>query len=90
VHLEHPTFAAFWEAYPRKVGKGAARKAYAAAIRRGTPEQLLAAVKAQCMAGDQYTPHPTTWLNQDRWLDETTTHHQRGPNPGQWDRNLAL
>lgn len=42
-----------------------------------TPElvdQMLAALRVQVKAlnwtGDQYTPHPATWLNGERWQDE--------------------
>lgn len=47
------------------------------AVRRNgaTSAHILAGLKAQIEAGvlnrgDQYTPHPTTWLNQGRWEDE--------------------
>lgn len=70
-------FDVFYAAYPRKVGKDAARKAFA---KREVDDALLAAmlaaIKAQglkerCAKGEsQYVPHPTTWLNEARWLDE--------------------
>lgn len=70
-------FNRFWSAYPRKVGKDAARKAFA---KRKPDEALLAlmskAIAAQglsvkCARGDeQYVPHPSTWLNEGRWQDE--------------------
>ena len=67
-------FAAWWQAYPRKVGKGQAAKAYRAARKKATPEALFAAITAQApllMArGSQYCPHPATWLNGERWRDE--------------------
>lgn len=67
-------FARFWQAYPRKVGKQAARRAFA---RVGVPvERLLSALERQ--RGDpqwrrengRYIPHPVTWLTQGRWEDE--------------------
>jgi hypothetical protein len=68
-------FAAFWMAYPRKIGKGAAVKAYAKALKDATPAQLLAAASefARERAGqdEKFTPHPSTWLNAQRWEDET-------------------
>lgn len=66
-------FEAFWSLYPRKVGKGAAEKAYAKAVKLTTPDVLSEA--AQALAAErngkdpQYTPHPATWLNQRRWED---------------------
>lgn len=70
-------FARFWEAYPNKVGKQAAEKAFARALKRvpghDPPAQMLEAVErakrsAQWLRG--YIPHPTTWLNEGRWEDE--------------------
>jgi helix-turn-helix protein len=66
-------FAAFWLAYPRKAGKGAARTAWTKARRRGVaPEVLIEGARAYAddpNREDQYTAHPATWLNQERWLD---------------------
>ena len=66
-------FAAWWNLYPRKVGKGAAQKAYRSARKKATAEALAAAIDAQgplLMArGSQYCPHPATWLNGERWRD---------------------
>lgn len=70
-------FEAFWSAYPRKVGKDAARKAF----ERRKPDaalltQMLAAILAQAASeqwrkeGGQFIPYPATWLNEGRWQDE--------------------
>lgn len=67
-------FERFWSAYPRKVGKQAAKKSF---IRVKVPiETLLSAIEWQ-KRSDQWTknngqfiPHPATWLNQGRWDDE--------------------
>lgn len=74
---EGDLFPQFWEIYPRKVGKDAAVKAFA---KRKPDKQLLdCMVKAifaqglseKCKRGDgQFVPHPATWLNEGRWLDE--------------------
>lgn len=78
-------FLSFWEAYPRKVGKGAARRAWKNAT---LPEVgvLVAAIELQQNSlqwrrdNGQYIPHPSTWLNQERWLDEpATVQAQIGP-----------
>lgn len=72
---EDHDFAEFWANYPRKVGKRAARKAYVAATRkRGADPKMI--IKAAARYRDDtkrkpdYTCHPTTWLNDDRYLDE--------------------
>ena len=71
-------FDHLWAVYPKKVGKDAARKAFAK--RRPNAQllaQMLAAVTAQAASaawakdGGQYIPNPATWLNEGRWQDET-------------------
>jgi uncharacterized protein YdaU (DUF1376 family) len=66
-----PSFADFWSAYPRKTGKGAAEKSWAAALRKAPPAEILAGLKRHVFSTEpQYIPHPATWLNQRRWEDE--------------------
>ena len=70
-------FDRFWEAYPSKVGKDAARKAFE---KRKPDASLLsamvAAIEVQAASekwtkdGGQFIPNPATWLNQGRWQDE--------------------
>jgi hypothetical protein len=69
---ENPLFEEFWKVYPRKVGKGEARKAWIGAIKRATPEEIIAGAKryAATKPDPEYTKHPGPWLNADRWLDE--------------------
>lgn len=65
-------FETFWRAYPRRVGKGAARKAFERAARLTTLERMLEAVALyqRCKPAYQDFCHPSTWLNQERWDDE--------------------
>lgn len=74
------SFDEFWAAYPRKVGKGAARKAYAKAIRIASHDDIMFGLSQQIPAMQskekQFVPHPGTWLNQERWSDEPEQ-----PNP---------
>jgi hypothetical protein len=69
---EEPLFEGFWVVYPKKVGKGAARKAYRHALKRSSHVEILAGAKAYAASkpDPQYTAHAATWLNADRWLDE--------------------
>ena len=62
----------FWEAYPHKVGKGAALPAYARALRKASAEQLLAGVVRYRNSKPPDHPwcNPQTWLNQERWNDQ--------------------
>jgi hypothetical protein len=69
-------FDAFWDAYPKRVGKAAAQKAFAKARKTGSLEAILHGVVAADADWNrrgterQYIPNPATWLNQARWLDE--------------------
>jgi hypothetical protein len=69
---EEPLFEGFWVVYPRKIGKGAARKAYRHALKRASHAEILAGAKAYAASkpDPKFTAHATTWLNADRWLDE--------------------
>ena len=69
-------FPEFWAAYPRKVAKGAARKAWAKAIKKADPEHIIwgarrYATDPRRQAADiRYTAHAATWLSAERWTDE--------------------
>jgi hypothetical protein len=68
-------FEKFWRAYPKRVAKGAAFKAFAKATEGGTdPEALIAGAEryANERVGqeDRFTKHPATWLNGGCWEDE--------------------
>ncbi len=65
-------FDTFWQAYPRKIGKLAAMKAYRKALTLAKPEEILAGVKLYIENKPDYADwcHPTTWLNAGRWMDE--------------------
>lgn len=67
-------FGEFWKVYPRRVGKGQARKAYAVAIKKIEPCDLLTATYVAATAfskiDPKFIPHPATWLNGERWADE--------------------
>lgn len=67
-------FEHWWLAYPRRVGKGKARKSYRTARANTDAETLLAATKryADSVASKdpEFIAHPATWLNGERWLDE--------------------
>lgn len=68
-------FEIFWSAYPRKVGKGACRKIWdRKKFNEETLNQMLDTIKWQKdliqWQNPAYIPHPSTWLNQERWEDE--------------------
>jgi hypothetical protein len=75
-NLSHEFETEFWPAYPRKVGKPAALKAYLAARKRSSFEAIMVGVRryAQERAGEeaQFTKYPQGWLSGDHWNDEPT------------------
>lgn len=84
--LDDEKIVEIYNAYPRKVGKGAAIKAIAKAV-RGQPireqRRILVATRAFAHAvahwperDRKYIPHPSTWFNQLRFDDD----------PSEWDR----
>jgi hypothetical protein len=79
-----PEFIRFWQAYPRKVAKARAAKAW----QKLAPDQALVATMHEALAWQQeqpqwlkdegaFIPHPASWLNGRRWEDDrpTTTSH---------------
>lgn len=66
-------FPLFWEHYPRKVGKDAALKAWAKAVRRADPAYIASAAARYAadrnLPEPQFIPHPSKWLNDGRWDD---------------------
>lgn len=70
-------FEQFWAAYPRKVAKAEARKAWkqTQAVRPDIAKLLSSIVSAckteQWMRGNgQFIPHAATWLRGERWEDD--------------------
>ena len=78
-------FDAFWSAYPRKVAKAEAEKAWL----KVNPDQplvteIMAGLSVACRStswnkdGGQFIPHPATWLNAGRWEDQPVEVPPRG------------
>tara|TARA_R110000772_G_scaffold6483_1_gene22621 strand:+ start:3140 stop:3712 length:573 start_codon:yes stop_codon:yes gene_type:complete len=74
--LDTPAFLSFWSTYPRRIGKGAARVAFAKMCRHEDANEIIQGAmdySRHCIeAGTdmQFIPHPATWINQERWYDE--------------------
>lgn len=70
-------FEAFWEIYPRKVGKGQAAKAFARKVKQFGIDAVMDGLRRHLPGlnaqnkgpGQDYRPHPATWLNGDRFND---------------------
>jgi len=69
-------FEVFWKAYPRKIAKPVALKAWvkamektgAASVMKGLAPWLTS--RQWTKDGGEFIPHAATWLNQERWNDQ--------------------
>lgn len=91
------SFNQFWQIYPRRIGKGYARKAFLSASKIEDLSIIIQAAEefAHIMKGTdpQYIPHPSTWLNGERWDDDLSAY--RSPTTTDilndivgWDNNI--
>lgn len=77
-NISSSAFEACWKEYPRKVGKGAAFKAWMKLKNdRDLFAEIYKAIKSQVStsgtrlsAETNFIPHFSTWLNSQGWLDE--------------------
>lgn len=89
------SFDLFWEAYPKKVGKEAARAAFRR-VKGVSMETMLAALDRQRLTeqwqreNGRFIPHPATWLNQGRWADELPEAPASHPTVDLGDINVVL
>lgn len=87
---------AIYAFYPLKVGKGNALRAITKALKKypELKDQIKEHAKAMGEAwknepNKQYCPHPATWFNQERYLDDPETYKPRSPfKPNQ--RNIGM
>lgn len=72
-------FDLFWEVYPKKVDKGKALTAWSKLCSKPPSQRptwhaikkaIILQKKSERWQTPKYIPHPTTWLNQRRWLDD--------------------
>lgn len=67
-------FDAFWIEYPNKVGKDAARKAFALAAKRAPQAEIMDGLRRYVgKTDDRPWCNPATFLNQGRWADQPAT-----------------
>ncbi|MDD7973200.1 helix-turn-helix domain-containing protein [Roseinatronobacter alkalisoli] len=67
-------FDRFWQNYPRRVSKGAARSAFAAALKKTDAENLIDGARRYASATldtePRFIKHAASWLRAEAWLDE--------------------
>lgn len=88
------SFETFWQCYPRRVAKLAAKKAYDKALKQTTHQEIMAGVERYAFhtrnTEHQYIKHPASWLNSGCWEDELQDTRQLVPtNIGSVFGNLA-
>lgn len=76
--LADESFAQFWQVYPRRVAKGAARRAWDRLMSSPDAPPLSAILQAassyaSTATDPRYICHPATWISQERWADEEPT-----------------
>jgi hypothetical protein len=77
-------FDEWYSLYPRKEARRAAEKAYWAALKRATAEEIRDGLKRSMikwkMDGTErrYIPLPASWLNANRWMDEIVLNGSEG------------
>ena len=92
--VAHPTvaqgdgaFDVFWSAFPKKIAKGAAEKAFKKNGCSKCIESILKALELQKGSeqwrrdGGQYIPYPATWLNRQQWNDQPVLSGPAEGNP---------
>lgn len=70
--MSEDQFELFWRAYPRRIAKGRARKAFNTAIKLTTLDVMLTAIETYKARKPEKIDfkHPATWLNGECWDDE--------------------
>jgi DNA-binding transcriptional regulator YhcF (GntR family) len=88
---EDPFFLAFWQAYPRRIGKGEARTAFLKASAKTHPNMIVQAALTYAQfvqdmgVEPKFIPHPSTWLNAERWEDDLETEKVDRKQKTGWD-----
>lgn len=74
---DDPEFCAFWDAYPKRVSKGQARKTWKTLVTKAHVDPKVIILGAERYREDpdrprdlKYVPNPSTWLNAESWLEQ--------------------
>lgn len=87
-------FENFWQEYPKKAGKKKTRASFLK-LKRDLLPTIFESLKKQKSSpawqesGGQFIPHPTTWLNGERWEDDVQTQHFNNFNHGKNQRHFG-
>lgn len=84
--IKPSAFDRWYEAFPRKVGREAARAVYKRVVKCGKASEADLLAGAERYAAERhgedrtYTKHPKTWLNGGHWADEPAARPANGRN----------
>jgi len=74
-------FDVFWDRYPRKVDKKRAHRAFDKALEAASVDEIMSGLEVWCghwkHIDTMYIPHPTTWLNNERWDAEPPSSNRK-------------
>ncbi len=75
-----PDFEIFWDAFPNKIGKPSAEKAFSQAIKRASLDEIMVGVRAYAAkTDDRQWCLPVKWLSDDRWKDQPAKPPDKAP-----------
>lgn len=74
-------FDEFWEAYPNKIGRPSAEKAFSQAVKRASLDDIMTGVRAYALkTDDRQWCSPVRWLSDDRWKDQPAKPPDKQPS----------
>lgn len=77
------SFDTFWQAYPRRVAKMEAKKAYDKALKSATHQEIMDGVQRYAIytqsTEHRFIKHPASWLRAGCWEDELTDNRKLAP-----------
>lgn len=87
--LKMEGFSTFWSLYPKKVAKGEAEKAWMKIAAKDREMVLERLRNFRFPREVRYIPHPSTWLNGKRYLDDPIGDLPLGKQPSRKDWSEA-
>ena len=75
VRINNRAFEEFWSNYPRKVNKKKAQSAFNNLTKEKQQQAIVDCKDRYKHTEPKYIPHPTTYLNGERWEDETIAYN---------------
>ena len=72
LNTDSDSFKEFWKIYPRRIGRKTASKSFHKFDEKHYAKIIYSVhlfARDNIATEERFIPHPTTWLNQERWLD---------------------